>query len=134
MIKQIEGIVGYCKLSLDRMISNSAYGLVRYHLPRDNLQYPTLPYSITLNYLYVLSCVGIRTFIPWTFTPGKLPPPPPPRTFTPLDKCPPWTYTPGHTQSGHRTYSICAMENDAECHRLINKYNGLNYKKILDLY
>ena len=42
------GIVGYCKLSLGKMISNSAFGLVRYHLPRDNLQYPTLPYSITV--------------------------------------------------------------------------------------
>ena len=41
------GIVGYGKLSLGKRIFNSAYGLVRYHLPRDNLQYPTLPYSIT---------------------------------------------------------------------------------------
>ena len=26
---------------------------VRYHLPRDNLQYPTLPYSITVIYIYI---------------------------------------------------------------------------------
>ena len=44
------GIVGYCKLSLDKMISNSAYDHVGYYLPRDNLQYPTLPYSITVYY------------------------------------------------------------------------------------
>ena len=44
------GIVGYCKLSLGKMISNSTYGLVRYHLPRDNLQYPTQPYPITVYY------------------------------------------------------------------------------------
>ena len=31
------GIIGYCKLSLGKMIYNSAYGLVRYHLPCDNL-------------------------------------------------------------------------------------------------
>ena len=42
------GIVGYCKLSLGEMMSNSAYVLVRYHLPHDNLKYPTLPYSITV--------------------------------------------------------------------------------------
>ena len=42
------GIIGYCKLSLGKMISNSAYGLVKYHLPSDNLQYSTLPYSITV--------------------------------------------------------------------------------------
>ena len=39
MIKQIEpGIVRYCKLSVSKMISNSAYGLVRYYLLCDNLQ------------------------------------------------------------------------------------------------
>ena len=31
------------------MISNSAHGLLRYHLLRDNLQCPTLPSSITVN-------------------------------------------------------------------------------------
>ena len=42
------GIVGYWKLSLDEMISNSAYGLIIYHSPHDNLQYPTRPNSITV--------------------------------------------------------------------------------------